>query len=278
MSNEIQQFTGTALQVKNDFVDPIQKSIKDALPLFMRDESEAWIRSAVFEISKSEQLKQYAKNDFPSFAGTLTRAASYGLPLNQGLIYILPYRTRKGMTADVIKGWRGELELIYRAGKVETVHHEEIFENDRYEYRGGAPRLIAPAPEGQRGKIKYAVAWGVLKSGALTQFAVVDAARIEAAKNASASWKADMKYGTKSSPWHEHEVAMWRKTAVHELAGFTEWSVEECRPERLEAMKTRAALALDVEREKTARMEAENRAMELKIKLMELEANKKEEG
>ena len=41
-------------------------------------------------------------------------------------------------------------------------------------------------------------------------------------------------------------------------------------------MKTRAALALDMEREKTARMEAENRALELKIKLMGLEAKKKE--
>lgn len=41
-------------------------------------------------------------------------------------------------------------------------------------------------------------------------------------------------------------------------------------------MKTRAALALDVEREKTARLAEENRAMELKIKLMELEQTKKE--
>lgn len=278
MSTEIQQFTGTALQVKNDFIDPIKNAVTRALPLFKREDSEAWVTGAILEISKTPQLVQYAKTDFPSFAGTLTRAASYGLPLNQGLIYILPYRTRKGMTADVIMGWRGEIELIYRAGKVETVRHEEIFENDRYEYRDGAPRLIAPAPEGQRGKIKYAVAWGELKSGGVTQFAVADAARIKAAKNASASWKSDMKYGTKSSPWHDHEVAMWRKTAVHELASFAEWSVEECRPERLEAMKTRAALALDVEREKTARMEAENRALELKIKLMEMEAEKKEKS
>jgi len=71
---------------------------------------------------------------------------------------------------------------------------------------------------------------------------------------------------------------MWRKTAIHELANFVDSSVEECRPERLEAMKTRAALALDVEREKTARLAEENKAMELKIRLMELEAEKKEKS
>lgn len=75
MSAEIQSFTGTALQVKNDFVDPIKNAITGALPLFMREDSEAWIRSAILEVSKTPQLVQYAKTDFPNFAGTLTRAA-----------------------------------------------------------------------------------------------------------------------------------------------------------------------------------------------------------
>lgn len=272
MSTEIQQFTGTALQVKNDFVDPIKNAITGALPLFMREDSEAWIRGAILEISKTPQLVQFAKNNFPAFAGTLTRVAALGLPLNRDMVYVIPFGSRQGMQANIIIGWRGEIELIYRAGSVETVHHEVIHTNDRYEYRDGAPRLIAPAPEGKRGKIKYAVAWARLKSGAISQFAVVDADRIEAAKKAAKG------SASPSSPWVQHEVAMWRKTAIHELANFVDSSVEECRPERLEAMKTRAALSLDVEREKTARMEAENRALELKIKLMELEAKKKEES
>lgn len=272
MGTEIQSFTGTALQVKNDFVDPIKNAITGALPLFMREDADAWIRGAILEVSKTPQLVQYAKNNFPAFAGTLTRVASLGLPLNRDMVYVLPFGSKQGMQANVIMGWRGELELIYRAGNVETVHHEEIFENDRYEWRDGAPRLIAPAPEGQRGKIKHAVAWAVLKSGKTSQYAVVSADRIAAAKKASRG------SSSPSSPWVQHETAMWRKTAIHELANFVDSSVEECRPERLEAMKTRAALALDVEREKTARIEAENRALELKIKLMELENKKKEEG
>lgn len=75
MSAEIQQFTGTALAVKNDFVDPIKNAITGALPLFMREDSDAWIRGAILEVSKTPQLVQYAKNNFPAFAGTLTRAA-----------------------------------------------------------------------------------------------------------------------------------------------------------------------------------------------------------
>lgn len=272
MSAEIQSFTGTALQVKNDFIDPIKNAITGALPLFMREDAEAWIRGAILEISKTPALVQFAKNNFPAFAGTLTRVAALGLPLNQDMVYVIPFGSRQGMQANVIKGWRGELELIYRAGNVETVHHEEIFENDRYEWRDGAPRLIAPAPEDKRGKIKHAVAWAVLKSGKVSQYAVVSADRIAAAKKAAKG------ASSPSSPWMLNEVAMWRKTAIHELANFVDSSVEECRPERLEAIKTRAALALDVEREKTARMEAENRALELKIKLMELEAKKKEEA
>lgn len=168
MSNEIQQFTGTALQVKNDFVDPIKNAITGALPLFMREDSEAWIRGAILEVSKTPALVQFAKNNFPAFTGTLTR--------------------------------------------------------------------VAAAKKASRGS------------------------------------------SSPSSPWVQHEVAMWRKTAIHELANFVDSSVEECRPERLEAMKARAALALEVEREKTSRMEAENRALELKIKLMEMEATEKEEA
>lgn len=135
MSTEIQQFTGTALQVKNDFVDPIKNAITGALPLFMREDSEAWIRGAILEVSKTPQLVQYAKNNFPAFAGTLTRVAALGLPLNRDMVYVLPFASKQGMQANVIMGWRGELELIYRAGNVETVHHEEIFENDRYDWR-----------------------------------------------------------------------------------------------------------------------------------------------
>lgn len=272
MSAEIQSFTGTALQVKNDFVDPIKNAITGALPLFMREDSEAWIRGAILEISKTPALVNYAKNNFPSFAGTLTRVAALGLPLNRDMVYVLPFGSKQGMQANIIIGWRGELELIYRAGTVETVHHEEIYEHDRYEWRDGAPHLIAPAKEGERGALRYAVAWAKMKSGEISQFAIVDRERIAAAKKASRG------SNSPSSPWVQHEVAMWRKTAIHELANFVDSSVEECRPERLEAMKTRAALALDVEREKTARMEAENRAMELKIKLMGMEAKKKEEG
>lgn len=272
MSTEIQSFTGTALQVKNDFVDPIKNAITGALPLFMREDSEAWIRGAILEVSKNPQLLQYAKNNFPAFAGTLTRVAALGLPLNRDMVYVLPFGSKQGMQANVIMGWRGELELIYRAGNVETVHHEEIYEHDRYEWRDGAPRLIAPAKEGERGALRYAVAWAVMKSGKISQFAIADRERITRAKKASRG------SSSPSSPWVQHEAAMWRKTAIHELANFVDSSVEECRPERLEAMKTRAALALDVERAKTERMEAENRALELKIKLMELEAKKKEEG
>ncbi len=272
MSAEIQQFTGTALAVKTDFVDPIKNAITGALPLFMREDADAWIRGAILEISKTPALVQYAKNNFPAFAGTLTRVAALGLPLNRDMVYVLPFASRQGMQANIIMGWRGELELIYRAGNVETVHHEIIYANDRYEWRDGAPRLITHAPEEKRGKIKYAVAWAKLKSGAISQFAIVDADRIEAAKKAAKGSSAP------SSPWVLHEAAMWRKTAIHELANFVDSSVEECRPERLEAMKTRAALALDVERAKTERIEAENRALELKLKLMELEAIKKEEG
>ena len=272
MSTEIQSFTGTALQVKNDFVDPIKNAITGALPLFMREDSDAWIRGAILEVSKTPALVQFAKNNFPAFAGTLTRVAALGLPLNRDMVYVLPFGSKQGMQANVIMGWRGELELIYRAGNVETVHHEEIYEHDRYEWREGAPRLIAPAKEGERGALRYAVAWAKMKSGEISQFAVVDRDRIAAAKKASRG------SGSPSSPWVQHEAAMWRKTAIHELANFVDSSVEECRPERLEAMKTRAALALDVERAKTERMEAENRALELKIKLMEMDAKKKEEG
>lgn len=152
MSTEIQQFTGTALQVKNDFVDPIKNAITGALPLFMREDSDAWIRGAILEVSKTPQLVQYAKNNFPAFAGTLTRVAALGLPLNRDMVYVLPFASKQGMQANVIMGWRGELELIYRAGNVETVHHEEIFENDRYEWRDGAPPPYRSRSRGTAGQ------------------------------------------------------------------------------------------------------------------------------
>ena len=65
MSTEIQSFTGTALQVKNDFVDPIKNAITGALPLFMREDADAWIRGAILEVSRLRSLFSTPKIIFP---------------------------------------------------------------------------------------------------------------------------------------------------------------------------------------------------------------------
>ena len=75
-----------------------------------------------------------------------------------------------------------------------------------------------------------------------------------------------------SPVWEKHPEAMWRKTALRELATWVDTSVEECRPEKLTAIAERRQAAVEVMDAETRRLEAENRAMELKLRLAELEA------
>src|SRR5204862_7934175 len=91
--------------------------------------------------------------------------------------------------------------------------------------RKGLDRTIEHEPymgDDDPGALKATYAVAKLKSGE-TAWVVLSRRDVERHRDASQSFKFDEKG---NSPWKKHEAAMWRKTAIHELAKWLPKSSE----------------------------------------------------
>ena len=181
-------------------------------------------------------------------------AARLGLVPGSPDYYLIP----RGNQVTGIVSYKGEMELMRRTGRVRDFGHMLVRDNDRFEWRGVQELpLLQEAPEGERGAFKYAVAWAEYRDGTRSSIVRVDRDRIAAAKKASGSAR------SASSPWVQHEAAMWRKTALRELSLIVGTSVEERRPEAVAAAAEREAQRMERERLDMERMQAENERLRL---------------
>ena len=153
----------------------------------------------------------------------LSEAAQLGLMPGTDEYYLTP---KAGKVLGVV-GYQGEVELMYRAGAVSSVIVENVYQNDKFSWNPGT--MTKPLHEvdwfgGDRGKIIGSYAYAIMKDGAVSKVVVVDKARIDRAKSASASASSG-----KNSPWTTDEAAMILKTAAHDLAKWVPTSAEYIR-------------------------------------------------
>ena len=128
-----------------------------------------------------------------------------------------------------VRGYQGEIELIYRAGAVSSVKAEVVYANDVFDYqptRDEKPRHEIDWDAEDRGPVRLAYAYAVMKDGATSKVVVVNKARIKRAMDASST------AGKSFSPWASDEAAMWLKTAVHDLRKWVPTSAEYLRAQR----------------------------------------------
>jgi recombination protein RecT len=216
-----------ATQTPTAMVQGYTGEFAQVLPSHIKPET--WTRLAVGALRRDEKLRQAAANDPGALMSALLDAARMGLEPGTEQYYLT---VRSGKVLGV-SGYQGEIELMYRAGAVSSVIVEPVFANDGFQYRPGRddrPLHDIDWDADDRGPIRLAYAYAVMKDGAISKVVVVNKARIKRAKDASAT------AGKSFSPWTSDEVAMWMKTAVHDLRKWVPTSAEYIR-EQLRAVR-----------------------------------------
>lgn len=253
-----------ARSIQAHVIAPSRAQVIAALPSHMREDGDAFLTAFITQVAQSPALTRAAMQNAAGLMATVQEAARLGLVPGSPDYYLVP----RGNQVTGMVSYRGEMELMRRTGRVRDFGHMLVRERDRFEWRGvQAIPLLQEAPDGERGALRYAIAWAEYRDGTRSSIVRVDRDRIEAAKKASGSARSS------SSPWVQHEAAMWRKTAFHELSLVVGTSAEERRPEALAAAAEREAQRMERDRLEVERMQAENERLRLQVELARLRAS-----
>lgn len=235
-----QQNPGTSMvQAVQQTMKAYKGELVSTLPSHLQEKGAGWMSSALASIRRNPQLLQAAAESPNTLINALSEAAQKGLQPGTPEYYLTP-RKNKGRNEILgITGYQGEIELMYRAGAVSSVIVETVHANDKFEYVPG--RDSKPIHEidwmaSNRGDLRLAYAYALMKDGAVSKVVIVNEERIKRAK--ASSQGSDSKY----SPWMNDPVAMWMKTAAHDLAKWVPTSSEYVR-EQLRAVRDVAAEA-----------------------------------
>jgi recombination protein RecT len=230
-----------------------------ALVLPSHIKPDAWVRVVQGVVRRDPKLYEAATADPGSLVVALMDAARQGLEPGTEQYYLTVRKVKAPNGQKVpqvkgIRGYQGEIELIYRAGAVSSVILDVVRDNDTFVWTAGAtdvemigrglpPRWDGPQERplhiadwfGDRGALKGVYAYAIMKDGlATSKVVVLNKADIDAARASSDS------AGYEWSPWQKHEAAMWLKTGVHRLQKFVPTSAEYMR-EQMRAARDVAA-------------------------------------
>lgn len=204
----------TARTDKSKAIQNDAEKILTTLPMMSENEKERFVRSAI-AICNTPQID---KCDRGSVLRGVWQCAIVGLNLDPvlGHANLIPYKTKDGMKAQLIIGYKGFIELARRSGAVSHIDAEVVYENDDFDVTYGTERRIHHRPyymggHAKPGERRFSYAVATLKNGQ-KQFTVCTAEQIELAKSSSKS--KDSKY----SPWNTAIDSMWKKTAVRQLS------------------------------------------------------------
>lgn len=210
--------TSTDLVRPDQMIERYTGEFAQVLPAHVK--AETFARLAVGALRRDQVLMSAATKNPASLMHALLEAARLGLEPGTNEYYLTP-RFGKDPGILGIVGYRGEIELIYRAGAVTSIKAELVYANDGFTYRPDMER-----PEhvvdwfGDRGEIRGAYAYAEMVGGGVSKVVVVGPKEIERSKAASAT-------ASKShSPWTTDYGAMVLKTAVHQLAKWVPTSAE----------------------------------------------------
>lgn len=206
---------------------------------------DTFVRLAVGVLRRDRNLAQAAANNPAALMGALMDAAQLGLTPGTEQFYLVPRKTKGRLEVQGIRGYQGEIELIYRAGAVSSVIVEVVRERDAFRYSPGRderPEHDIDWDAADRGPLRLVYAYAVMKDGATSKVVVLNRAQVMQAK--AMSQGSDSQY----SPWQKHEEAMWMKTAAHRLTKWVPTSAEYMR----EQLRAHAEVAAELRPAPTA--------------------------
>lgn len=206
---------------------------------------DTWVRLAQGALKKGKkdsrsgmyELEVAALNNPAVFLASLLDSARLGLEPGTEEYYLTPRKVKGQLEILGIVGYQGIIELIYRAGAVSSVVAEVVYSNDKFQYRPGVderPIHDIDWDSDDRGQLRLAYAYAVMKDGATSKVVVLNKAKIAAIKKSAQG--ASSEY----SPWNTNPDAMWLKSAVRQLGKWVPTSAEY-RKEQLRAAQAVAA-------------------------------------
>lgn len=155
-----------------------------------------------------------------SIGESLLACARFGLLPDGKHAAIVPY----GDTATFVPMYEGYIDLMYRSGRIDSVHFGWIRENDRWDYEPSAPPphdfMHKPRIElsrAARGPIILAYAFAWIR-GARSQVVILNREDAEEIRNEhSRSYQTAERKKKFNSTWHTNFDAMWAKSCLRRL-------------------------------------------------------------
>lgn len=245
MSN-LQQSASQAVARREDtpaaLVAQYRTSFEAVLPSHIKPAT--WVRLAQGALKKGRrvaggrtELEVAASNNPGGFLAALLDAARLGLEPGTEEYYLTPRKVRGQLEILGIVGYQGLIELIYRAGAVDSVVAEVVRERDGFSYQPGAdevPTHVIDWDLEDRGELRLVYAFARMRGGATSKVVVLNGAQIDRIKQSSQGAESE------HSPWVKHPEAMWLKSAVRQLSKWVPTSAEYVR-EQLRAERDVAA-------------------------------------
>src|SRR6266496_1113952 len=171
------------------------------------------------------ELEIAAANNPAAFLSALLDAARQGLEPGTEQYYLTPRKVKGRLEILGMRGYQGEIELIYRAGAASSVVAEVVREKDKYRYHRGVDDVPlheypAFAGEASRGKLIGVYAYAKMRDGAVSQVIELGQEDIDRIKSFAQGVDGER------SPWNTSEQAMWLKSAIHQLQKWVPTSAE----------------------------------------------------
>jgi recombination protein RecT len=237
ISSEVAKRDNTAYALVKEY----EADFASVLPTHIKPAT--WVRLAQGALKKGRrdgdryELEVAAMNNPGVFLATLLDAARLGLEPGTEQYYLTPRKVKGRLEILGIVGYQGIVELIYRAGAVSSVIAECVYTGDQFTYRPGVderPQHIIDWDAPDRGQLRLAYAYAIMKDGATSKVVVLNRSAIDVIKGSSQGAHGEY------SPWQTTPAAMWLKSAVRQLGKWVPTSAEY-RREQLRAAQEVAA-------------------------------------
>jgi len=207
------------------FVTERQADFAQVLPQHMSPER--MVRLAVSAVRTTRHLD---KCDLPSFASALMACSTLGLEPNTplGHAYLIPFQRKGKYECQLIVGYKGLMDLMYRSGAVSSVRSVAVFEGDEFDYEFGLNPNIIHRPSRDPNRVSPANLTHVYPVVRLRDpqmepiWDVLDRAQIDQRRQRSKA--------SNNGPWVSDFIPMALKTGIRSIATWVPTSSERITP------------------------------------------------
>lgn len=224
-TQEQKPVTGLALIKRELTSQGALAMFKDNLPTAIGAEADkAAARFAKMVYTAICQNPTLQQCSVPSLIRASSISASLGLDIDsRGLAYLVPYKNKGVMEAQFQLGYLGLIELAYRSGKVKSIAAHCIYESEK-------ANIEVTRIDG-RFSVKHPFGWSKPKGPIIAVYATAEVEGIGAQTIVLRTDEVEELRKCSKAPnspaWANFPEAMYKKTAIRQLAKFLPKSILE---------------------------------------------------